>query len=183
MAGPSIGTWVKVRNKSGRMTSRVIPNKFGGAKYEQGQVITQSEYNAYKAKRDDIKSEIAVGKAESKGIDVADPVSKKSKRKPSSVPSINKTLPIGKSNIIDYSIDARKQIISQSRKMDDPALGWLDVVTGVSYAHQTGRLSPSAQLALYKVKGNRAGKLLGELRSNQITTTDDIAKYLNQRFG
>ena len=56
MAGPSIGTWVKVRNKSGRMTARVIANKFGGGSYEQGQVITQSEYNAYKEKRAEGKS-------------------------------------------------------------------------------------------------------------------------------
>jgi hypothetical protein len=51
MAGPSIGTWVKVRNKSGRTTARVIANKFGGGSYQQGQVITQSEYNSYKERR------------------------------------------------------------------------------------------------------------------------------------
>jgi hypothetical protein len=33
------------------MTARVIANKFGGGSYSQGQVITQSEYNAYKQKR------------------------------------------------------------------------------------------------------------------------------------
>lgn len=56
MAGPSIGTWVKVRNKSGRTTARVIAKKFGGGAYEQGQVITQSEYNAYKERRADAKA-------------------------------------------------------------------------------------------------------------------------------
>jgi len=33
------------------MTARVIAKKYGGGSYEQGQVITQSEYNAYKEKR------------------------------------------------------------------------------------------------------------------------------------
>lgn len=51
MAGPSIGTWVKVRNKSGRMTARVIAKKFGGGAYEQGEVITQSQYEKYKQNR------------------------------------------------------------------------------------------------------------------------------------
>lgn len=51
MAGPSIGTWVKVKNKSGRMTARVLAKKFGGGEYEQGQVITQSEYQSFQKKR------------------------------------------------------------------------------------------------------------------------------------
>lgn len=51
MAGPSIGTWVKVRNKSGRLTARVIPNKFGGGSYQQGEVITQSEFQKVQEKR------------------------------------------------------------------------------------------------------------------------------------
>jgi hypothetical protein len=55
MAGPSIGTWVKVRNKSGRTTARVIANKFGGG-HKRGEVITQSEYNAYKKDRAEIMS-------------------------------------------------------------------------------------------------------------------------------
>jgi hypothetical protein len=41
MAGPSIGTWVKVRSKSGGTTPRVLAKKFGGGAYQQGQVITQ----------------------------------------------------------------------------------------------------------------------------------------------
>lgn len=56
MAGPSIGTWVKVKNKSGRTTARVIANKFGGGAYSQGEVISQSEYNDYKAKRAEAKN-------------------------------------------------------------------------------------------------------------------------------
>lgn len=62
MAGPSIGTWVKVRNKSGRTTARVIAKKFGGGSYSQGEVITQSEYNSYKDKRADaMKAEASGG--------------------------------------------------------------------------------------------------------------------------
>jgi hypothetical protein len=56
MAGPSIGTWVKVRGKSGGTTPRVLAKKYGGGAYEQGQVITQSEYNAYKERRADAKA-------------------------------------------------------------------------------------------------------------------------------
>jgi hypothetical protein len=51
MAGPSIGTWVKVRSKSGGTTPRVLAKKFGGGEYQQGQVITQSEYESYKKQR------------------------------------------------------------------------------------------------------------------------------------
>lgn len=51
MAGPSIGTWVKVKNKSGRLTARVIPNKFGGGGYSQGEVITQSEFQKVQKER------------------------------------------------------------------------------------------------------------------------------------
>ena len=62
MAGPSIGTWVKVRNKSGRTTARVIAKKFGGGSYSQGEVITQSEYNSYKDKRaEGMKAEASGG--------------------------------------------------------------------------------------------------------------------------
>jgi hypothetical protein len=50
MAGPSIGTWVKVKTKTG-LTPRVIPNKDGGGQYSQGQVITQSEFNELRQKR------------------------------------------------------------------------------------------------------------------------------------
>jgi hypothetical protein len=55
MAGPSIGTWVKVKNKSGRMTARVIPNKYGGGSYSQGQVITQSEFQKVQERRAEAK--------------------------------------------------------------------------------------------------------------------------------
>lgn len=55
MAGPSIGTWVKVRSKSGGTTPRVLAKKFGGGAYQQGQVITQSEYNSYKKDRAEAK--------------------------------------------------------------------------------------------------------------------------------
>jgi len=51
MAGPSIGTWVKVRNKSGRMTAKVLAKKYGGGSYQQGEVITQSEYRSFQKKR------------------------------------------------------------------------------------------------------------------------------------
>jgi hypothetical protein len=51
MAGPSIGTWVKVRSKSGGTTPRVLAKKYGGGAYQQGQVITQSEYESYKKQR------------------------------------------------------------------------------------------------------------------------------------
>jgi len=51
MAGPSIGTWVKVRNKSGRMTAKVLAKKYGGGSYQQGEVITQSEYQSFQKKR------------------------------------------------------------------------------------------------------------------------------------
>lgn len=57
MAGPSIGTWVKVKNKSGRTTARVLAKKYGGGSYQQGEVITQSEYNAFKEKRAEAKSQ------------------------------------------------------------------------------------------------------------------------------
>lgn len=82
MAGPSIGTWVKVRNKSGRMTARVIANKFGGGSYEQGQVITQSEYNAYKEKRAEAKSDGSLGwESKLKELQsVSNPPSKSSKK-------------------------------------------------------------------------------------------------------
>lgn len=52
MAGPSIGTWVKVKNKSGRMTARVIP-KIWGATPPKGAVITQSQYLEAKQKGQD----------------------------------------------------------------------------------------------------------------------------------
>jgi hypothetical protein len=51
MAGPSIGTWVKVRSKSGGTTPRVLAKKYGGGAYDQGEVITQSEYEKYKQNR------------------------------------------------------------------------------------------------------------------------------------
>jgi len=57
MAGPSNGTWVKVKNKSGRTTARVLAKKYGGGSYQQGEVITQSEYNAFKEKRAEAKSQ------------------------------------------------------------------------------------------------------------------------------
>lgn len=67
MAGPSIGTWVKVRNKSGRTTARVIAKKFGGGSYSQGEVITQSEYNSYKDKRaEGMKAEASGGGGQAK---------------------------------------------------------------------------------------------------------------------
>jgi len=51
MAGATIATWVKVRTKTG-LTSRPISHKYeGGAGFEKGQVITQSEYNAIVANR------------------------------------------------------------------------------------------------------------------------------------
>jgi len=51
MAGATVATWVKVRTKTG-LTSRPISHKYeGGANYEKGQVITQSEYNDIKANR------------------------------------------------------------------------------------------------------------------------------------
>jgi hypothetical protein len=59
MAGPSIGTWVKVRSKSGGTTPRVLAKKFGGGAYQQGQVITQSEYESYKRQRADAKKGIS----------------------------------------------------------------------------------------------------------------------------
>lgn len=57
MAGPSIGTWVKVRGKSGGTTPRVLAKKYGGGSYQQGEVITQSEYESYKKQRAEAKSE------------------------------------------------------------------------------------------------------------------------------
>jgi len=62
MAGPSIGTWVKVKNKSGRMTARVLAKKFGGGEYEQGQVITQSEYQSFQKKRAEAIAQDSKGK-------------------------------------------------------------------------------------------------------------------------
>lgn len=51
MAGATVATWVKVRTKTG-LTSRPISHKYeGGANYEKGQVITQSEFNEIKASR------------------------------------------------------------------------------------------------------------------------------------
>lgn len=51
MAGATVATWVKVRTKTG-LTSRPISHKYeGGANYEKGQTITQSEYNAIVANR------------------------------------------------------------------------------------------------------------------------------------
>lgn len=51
MAGATVATWVKVRTKSG-VTARPISHKYeGGADYEKGQIITQSEYEAIKANR------------------------------------------------------------------------------------------------------------------------------------
>jgi len=51
MAGATVATWVKVRTKTG-LTSRPISHKYeGGAGFEKGQVITQSEYEAIKANR------------------------------------------------------------------------------------------------------------------------------------
>ena len=51
MAGATVATWVKVRTKTG-FTSRAISHKYeGGANYEKGQVIAQSEYEAIKGKR------------------------------------------------------------------------------------------------------------------------------------
>lgn len=63
MAGPSIGTWVKVRNKSGRMTARVIANKFAERNYKKGEVVLQSEYNAYLDKRDRDKTTQSLSKS------------------------------------------------------------------------------------------------------------------------
>ena len=51
MAGTTVATWVKVKTKTG-LTSRPISHKYeGGANYEKGQIITQSEYEAIKGKR------------------------------------------------------------------------------------------------------------------------------------
>ena len=61
MAGPSIGVWVKVKTKSG-VTPRVIPNKDGGGQYSQGQVITQSEFNELRQKRNQRLQEDRAGK-------------------------------------------------------------------------------------------------------------------------
>lgn len=49
MAGTTVATWVKVKTKTG-MTARPISHKYeGGAGYDPGQVITQSEYEKLKA--------------------------------------------------------------------------------------------------------------------------------------
>jgi hypothetical protein len=61
MAGPSIGTWVKVRSKSGGTTPRVLAKKFGGGEYRQGEVITQSEYQDYKKVRASAQSSSSEG--------------------------------------------------------------------------------------------------------------------------
>ena len=59
MAGATVATWVKVRTKSG-VTARPISHKYeGGADYEKGQIITQSEYEAIKANRTEKKPTIA----------------------------------------------------------------------------------------------------------------------------
>lgn len=60
MAGKGIATWVKVKNSKG-LTPRPISHKYeGGASFEQGQVITQSEYQKLKSegnkKREETKT-------------------------------------------------------------------------------------------------------------------------------
>jgi hypothetical protein len=66
MAGPSIGTWVKVRSKSGGTTPRVLANKYGGKWWaKQGEVITQSRYEQYKKLRADVRETEASAKADS----------------------------------------------------------------------------------------------------------------------
>lgn len=57
MAGPSIGTWVKVKGKSGKTTAKVIPIKFGGGSYSQGEVITQSEFKKVQQARAEAKQQ------------------------------------------------------------------------------------------------------------------------------
>jgi hypothetical protein len=58
MVGATVATWVKVKTKTG-LTSRPISHKHeGGAGFEKGQVITQSEYDTIKANRSEKVSTI-----------------------------------------------------------------------------------------------------------------------------
>lgn len=71
MAGTTVATWVKVKTKTG-FTARPISHKYeGGASFEPGQVITQSEYQKLKAegnqKRDDKKTGEKASILQSKG--------------------------------------------------------------------------------------------------------------------
>ena len=99
------------------------------------------------------------------------------------VSSLKKILPVKKDNVIDYAGKLRKEIRSQPRKIDSPELGWLELSTSIAYADQTGRLDPETKFALYKVKGTKAATLMVEMKSQGIELTEDVARYLNQRFG
>lgn len=66
MAGTTVATWVKVKNSKG-LTSRPISHKYeGGASFEPGQVITQSEYQKLKSEGNQKREETKTGNKEAK---------------------------------------------------------------------------------------------------------------------
>ena len=88
-----------------------------------------------------------------------------------------------KTNIVDYAEKVRQEIKSAGLDVNDATKGrLLDIVTGVTYADQTSRFLPRTKFALYKVKGAKALRLIEELSSSGLTTTDKIADYLNQKY-
>jgi hypothetical protein len=99
------------------------------------------------------------------------------------VSSLKKILPIKRDNIIDYAARLRKEILSQPRKIDSLELSWLELSTSIVFANATGRLDPATQFALYKIKGTKAATLMVEMKRDGIELTEDVSRYLNQRFG
>ena len=91
-------------------------------------------------------------------------------------------LPIARGiSLIKYAVKARKEIIGNPRKIDDPALNWLDFLGWVVNAYYTGRLNPATQFFMEDTKGSKAIKILVETKLKNLEF-DELVSYLNQNF-
>jgi hypothetical protein len=145
------------------MTARVIANKFGGGGYEQGQVITQSEYNDYKAKR-------------AEAIATADA----SKAKANQRQSRRERIAEIKTNINNRGKDKFRQIIEQEGDVTDKALSRFDRSKAGKQFNALGRMEGSQRsanaAAIANGSGNRAKRRAGQrvaprvMRDNPFTT-------------
>ena len=91
-------------------------------------------------------------------------------------------LPIGRGiSLIKYAVKASKEILGNPRKIDDPALNWLDFLGWVVNIYYTGRLNPATQFFMEDTKGSKAIKILVETKLKNLEF-DDLVSYLNQNF-
>ena len=172
MAGATVATWVKVRTKTG-LTSRPISHKYeGGAGFEKGQTITQSEYNEIKANRSQKVQEAAGKLAENVRTVTAEVVD---------------SMPVGErksrfSKLIDDLDELDRQDIKNTSQLLGVAAELMvmtEKYTGVKPRESTTQTALPPVSEPDRKGGSRFGNLISDIEDIQKTNT----KINAQLFG